>query len=138
MVVVPMTKDVWTSIRKEAFTRRVKDYLFLMIHGTHRTGEYWKHIPGYEDRQMCKHCGVEESMEHILMECKESGQSTIWDLARQILTARDSEWPKIDLRTIMGCGSIKIFGAGQKVDEGKTWLFRIIVSESAHLIWTTR
>ncbi|KAJ7580539.1 hypothetical protein C8J56DRAFT_795030 [Mycena floridula] len=87
---------------------------------------------------MCKHCGIEESMEHILTECEESGQSTIWDLARQILTARDPNWPKIDFGTIMGCGSIKIFSAGQKMDEGKTRLFRIVVSESAHLIWKTR
>ncbi|KAJ7585964.1 hypothetical protein C8J56DRAFT_891828 [Mycena floridula] len=134
----PTTKDIWTSICKEAFTHRVKDYFFLMIHGTHRTGEYWKHIPGYKDRQICRHCGIEESMEHILVDSKESGQSTIWELARQILTARDPVWPKIDFGTIMGCGSIKIFSSGQKVDEGKTRLFQLIVSESAHLIWTTR
>ncbi|KAJ7590041.1 hypothetical protein C8J56DRAFT_1139748 [Mycena floridula] len=73
----PTTKDIWSSIQKEAFTRRVKDYLFLMIHGTHRTGVYWKHISGYKDRQMCKNCGIKESMEHILVDCKESGQSTI-------------------------------------------------------------
>ncbi|KAJ7593613.1 hypothetical protein C8J56DRAFT_924649 [Mycena floridula] len=88
-----------------------------MIHSTHRTREYWKHIPGYKDRQMCKHCGITESMEHILVD------------------ARDPNWPKIDFGTIMGCGPMKIFSTGQKVDKGKTQLFQLIVSEQGALLW---
>ncbi|KAJ7589323.1 hypothetical protein C8J56DRAFT_888910 [Mycena floridula] len=135
----PTSKDIWTGIRKEAFNRRVKNFMFLMVHGAQRTGGYWKHIPGCEERQNCKHCGEEESMEHILTECPSSVQNTIWKLARALLESKDnSQWPPINFETIMGVGSIKIYASGRKVDKGKTRLFRLIVTESAHLIWTTR
>ncbi|KAJ7577197.1 hypothetical protein C8J56DRAFT_899284 [Mycena floridula] len=135
----PTSKDIWTGIRREAFNRRVKNFMFLMVHGAQWTGGYWKHIPGCEERQNCKHCGEEESMEYILTEYPSSVQNTIWKLARALLESKDnSQWPPINFETIMGAGSIKIYASGRKIDKGKTRLFRLIVTESAHLIWTTR
>ncbi|KAJ7575595.1 hypothetical protein C8J56DRAFT_733271, partial [Mycena floridula] len=47
-------------------------------------------------------------------------------------------WPKITYGTIMSCGSVKIYSAGRKIDEGCSRLFHLAVSEAAHLIWTTQ
>ncbi|KAJ7599831.1 hypothetical protein C8J56DRAFT_732650, partial [Mycena floridula] len=66
----PTSKDIWLAIRREAFSRRIQNFMYLMVHGGQRTGGYWKHIPSCQERQMCKHCpNTEESMEHILTKC---------------------------------------------------------------------
>ncbi|KAJ7582306.1 hypothetical protein C8J56DRAFT_895093 [Mycena floridula] len=137
----PTSKDIWLAIRREAFSRRIKNFMYLMIHGAQRTGGYWKHIPSCQDRQMCKHCpGTEESMEHILIECNGTPVCrTIWRKTRELLHSRDpTPWPEITYGTIMGCGTVRIYTAGRKIDEGRSRLFRLAVSEAAHLIWTTR
>ncbi|KAJ7579795.1 hypothetical protein C8J56DRAFT_897067 [Mycena floridula] len=135
---MPTTKDIWRSVRREPFTRRFRNFLYLMIHGAQRTGEYWKHIPTCEDRQMCSHCEVEESMEHILTQCTNSVQATVWELAKSLLDKRGGVWPTISFGTLMGCGLVNIVEGGSKVDTGRTRLFRIIISESMHVIWKIR
>lgn len=67
--------------------------------------------PGYSEemqsRHERKHCGVMETIDHLLSECEAPGQSQIWALA-------ESLWRKK--------GNV-------------ARLYRILVSESAHLIW---
>ncbi|KAJ7599485.1 hypothetical protein C8J56DRAFT_770863, partial [Mycena floridula] len=136
----PTSKDIWLAIQCEAFSRRIKNFLYLMIHGGQRTGGYWKHILSCQDRQMCRHCpNKEESMEHILVECDGTPVCrTIWRKTQELLHSQESTpWPKITYGTIMGCGSVRIYSVGRKIDEGRSRLFCLAVSEAAHLIWTT-
>ncbi|KAJ7916409.1 hypothetical protein B0H13DRAFT_2323368 [Mycena leptocephala] len=76
-------------------------------------------------------------MTHILTECKENGQEQVWDLASELW----SQKTKQPLRPLIG----EIMGwcdqSGNKpgsVDKGTSRLYRIIVSDSAHLIWRLR
>ncbi|KAJ7576145.1 hypothetical protein C8J56DRAFT_1007502 [Mycena floridula] len=121
--------DIWRTVRRKPFTRRFRNFLYLMIHGAQRTGEYWKHIPTCEDHQLCSHCGVEESMEHILTEFTNSVQVTVWELAKSLLDKRGGAWPTISFGNLMGCGLVNIMEGGRKVDTGRTQLFRIIIFE---------
>ncbi|KAJ8582663.1 hypothetical protein M405DRAFT_749915, partial [Rhizopogon salebrosus TDB-379] len=89
-----------------------------------------------------------ESMEHILTECANTTNATIWRLARQIWPAKYGEWPTISLGIILGCGAIHIphtpddTNPNDKKEEsmkrGALRLLRIIISESAYLIWALR
>ncbi|KAJ7599832.1 hypothetical protein C8J56DRAFT_767643 [Mycena floridula] len=66
-------------------------------------------------------------------------KKTIWKNTQDLLHSKDpTPWPEITYGTIMGCGSVRIYASGRKIDEGRLRLFRLAVSEAAHLIWTIR
>ncbi|KAG1822461.1 uncharacterized protein BJ212DRAFT_1262912, partial [Suillus subaureus] len=49
-----------------------------------------------------------EDMEHILVDCPENAQSTIWDLAKNIWPTANGPWPRVTLGTILGCENITL------------------------------
>ena len=79
----------------------------------------------------CRHCGSDES-------------------AKELWPHGEATWPTISLGTIIGCNSISVKtlqkrkdrnGRTENVelqDPGATRLLKIIISESAYLIWTLR
>lgn len=98
-----------------------------------------ENITGYEDRAMCPVCGVTESIEHILTECQAPDQEVIWELVEDLWVKRGtSPWLQITIGDILGCGMITILNKKNKKSAGAARLHRILVSESAHLIWKPR
>jgi hypothetical protein len=79
---------------------------------------------------------VEESMEHILLQCTIPGQQVVWNLAKQLWELKKKNWPNIPYGTILGCSLAKMVDNANK--SGDSRLFRILVSESAHLTWKLR
>ncbi|KAG2132751.1 ribonuclease H-like domain-containing protein [Suillus clintonianus] len=89
-----------------------------------------------------------ESMSHMLTECNSSIRKLIWRLAEQIWPTNIIPWPDISIGIILGCGAISIPHKQNKDDpddkkkaeskRGAARLLRIIISESAYLIWTIR
>ncbi|KAJ7172887.1 hypothetical protein C8R43DRAFT_818381, partial [Mycena crocata] len=77
----PTAAAIWKSIRHPDMSREVRNFLWRILHGAIRVGKHWRHIPELADRENCGHCGVEESMQHILFECESPGQSEVWNLA---------------------------------------------------------
>ncbi|KAJ7896637.1 hypothetical protein B0H14DRAFT_2170090, partial [Mycena olivaceomarginata] len=71
-------------------------------------------------------------MQHILTQCDAPGQEIVWDLASKLWRMKTGEDLCPALSQIMTCGLIS------KKDEGTSRLFRIVVSESTHLIWRLR
>jgi ribonuclease HI len=71
-------------------------------------------------------------MTHILTQCTAPGQSHVWNLASKLWQLKTGSALKPTLGEIMACGLI------EKLNAGATRLCRIIVSESAHLIWKLR
>ncbi|KAK6972175.1 hypothetical protein R3P38DRAFT_2812565 [Favolaschia claudopus] len=74
-------------------------------------------------------------MEHILTKCDAPGQQleAVWNLASELWKLKTgADLPPPTLGQIMACAAIK------RKDAGTTRLFRILVSESAHLIWRLR
>ncbi|KAJ6537682.1 hypothetical protein B0H19DRAFT_962213, partial [Mycena capillaripes] len=83
----------------------------------------------------CHDCDVDESMEHILVECMASGQDLIWRRCGRLWEKKYQKMPEMSL------GLIRL--TEFKDSKGKNMphtsrLFRIVVSESAHLIWKVR
>ncbi|KAG1856507.1 ribonuclease H-like protein [Suillus tomentosus] len=147
---------IWTGCRNKDIQKTIRQFLFKTIHGAYRVGEYWLNIPNYEHHAKCATCHAEiESIEHILLECPNNSQNTIWKLTKDIWPTKFGAWPRIKLGTILGCGNLQL--KKQIPDEqnpnerennndkeandktkGAARLLRILISESAYLIWIIR
>ncbi|KAJ7779935.1 hypothetical protein B0H16DRAFT_1300123, partial [Mycena metata] len=126
------------SIRHKDISRNIRNFFWKSMHSAHRVGKYWEHIPECGDRANCLHCGAEESLQHILLECSSPGQSEIWKLAEKFWKQKYSEWPEMSMGLLLG-SSLAIFKDGNgKPQPAKSRLYRILVSESAHVIWKLR
>ncbi|EJD40927.1 hypothetical protein AURDEDRAFT_25380, partial [Auricularia subglabra TFB-10046 SS5] len=77
----PTTRQIWQDLKSVALTRQAREFLWKAIHGVHKTGGYFKNMKqpwaGYA---MCPVCKVEESLEHILLQCTQSGHGKVWEL----------------------------------------------------------
>ncbi len=77
-------------------------------------------------------------MDHILTTCDAPGQEIIWTLARNIWRKKTKSELIITKGTIMSCG-VQPATAHRSPTKRTTELFRrILLSESAHLIWRLR
>jgi ribonuclease HI len=141
--------SIWTNSRHKDLSKKTKQFLYKAIHGTQKIGEYWTNIPMYEQCAKCVHCNAdEESMEHIMVNCPNNVNPTIWSLAKRTWPQKYGAWPRIGIGTILGCGNLNIKRENQnnkqgnnqtnKPLKGTSRLLRMLVSESAHLIWAIR
>jgi ribonuclease HI len=78
-------------------------------------------------------------MEHILTQSDENGQKGVWELVSELWKLKTGiEMPPPLMGEIMACGLIKKGNIPGKTDTSTTRLYRIIVTESTHLIWHLR
>ncbi|KAJ6537967.1 hypothetical protein B0H19DRAFT_1079062 [Mycena capillaripes] len=131
-------EEIWTSARSRDILPRAAQFLWKSMHNAHKVGHYWSHIPECEDREMCSKCGVEESLEHILVECQSPGQEVVWKAAEAVWAGKHRDWPSISLGGVLGCGLADFRDGQGKKDEGAERLYRILMSEAAYLIWKIR
>ncbi|EMD38321.1 hypothetical protein CERSUDRAFT_34819, partial [Gelatoporia subvermispora B] len=87
----PQDADLWMGCRDAAFGRPVADFLWKCLHGALKCGDYWLRITNFEHRADCGSCAVPETLEHILFECPNSGQRTVWALANSVWRSRHGE-----------------------------------------------
>ncbi|KAI0312820.1 hypothetical protein OF83DRAFT_1086754 [Amylostereum chailletii] len=130
---------IWRSARHKDILRPTGDFLWKALHNTSRCGEYWRETSKPE-RVECPSCpGEVESLAHILLECNAPGQSQVWSLAKALWLERHPRWPTIQVGTILGCGLLSIANApGTEPKPGLSRFLRILLSESAYLIWKMR
>lgn len=76
-------------------------------------------------------------MDHILTECEAPPRKLIWKLANNLWMKKSDSPLPTRLGDILGCG-LANFKRNGKPDKGKNRLYRILVSESAYLIWKMR
>ena len=146
----PEVQQIWRTLRDKAIERPVSDFLWKVAHGIHKVGKYWKNIPGFEERGQCPKCETTETMEHILFECQEPGQTPIWGLAEEVWSRTGHEWPGHDLITLLGGGLLRFEPPEiqeteerdkrkkKKKKDGRQRLLTILLTESAYLIWKLR
>ncbi|KAG1853775.1 hypothetical protein C8R48DRAFT_749589 [Suillus tomentosus] len=78
-------------------------------------------------------------MDHILLDCDASPASrVIWKAAKDLWLRCESRWPEIHFGTILGCNLITVRYSDGKEMVGATRLLKILILESAHLIWKLR
>ncbi|KAJ7037581.1 hypothetical protein C8F04DRAFT_952415, partial [Mycena alexandri] len=130
---LPETSRVWKSTKHKDVSRSARFFLWMLIHDGYKVGRHWAKIEGHEHKATCVRCGITESMEHILTKCDVPGQEEVWELASEMWKLKTGEdLPKPTAGQIMACATTR------KKDTGTTRLFRILISESAYLIWRLR
>ncbi|KAJ6469898.1 hypothetical protein C8R45DRAFT_837114 [Mycena sanguinolenta] len=134
----PTDEEIWKSIRHPDITRMTRDFLWRCMHQAYKVGEHWRNIPTFEHFATCRHCDVDDSLEHILTVCEAPGQEILWNLAKELWETKGYAWPEISLGGIMACGFADVEDARGRRDPGANRLYRILVSETANLIWKTR
>ncbi|KAG1825470.1 uncharacterized protein BJ212DRAFT_1259616 [Suillus subaureus] len=124
-------------------------FIYKTLNNTYKIGEFWLQIPTFEQRARCSTCEEpSESMEHILIHCNNLEQKKIWSLTRKIWPRKYGPWPEPSIGLILGCGALSLPQQPQNQDDenqnstkkskGISRLLRILLSESAYLIWTIR
>ncbi|KAH9161884.1 hypothetical protein EDB89DRAFT_1812507, partial [Lactarius sanguifluus] len=143
-------ETIWNLIRRKPICPLIQQFLYKSLHSTHKIGKYWLNIPECEDRCYCRSCGETKLMDHILTSCENQTRTRIWESAKELWPYGLDTWPEPSLGTIIGCNSLSVEtlqkvktrnGRTQEIkryDPGATRLLRIIISESAYLIWTLR
>lgn len=135
----PSDEIIWTNIQHKDFSKAARVFMYKTMHGGYKIGKYWENINGYENRGVCPLCeNEEESMEHILLECNSPERKIIWNLARDLLKMKGIALPELRIGSILGCGLAEVRDSSNKLRPGASRLIRIVISESAHMIWTIR
>ncbi|KAJ7721944.1 hypothetical protein DFH07DRAFT_1007291, partial [Mycena maculata] len=130
---LPPQSKIWSATRHKDFGRNIRYFLWMLIHDAYYMGFHWKDMPGHDYKEKCQKCGVTESMElHILTKCEARGRKQVWDLASEAWQLKTGQDLSPTPGEIMACGTIT------KGNTGETRLYRILVSESAFLIWCLR
>lgn len=135
----PTSDQIWSSIRSRDTPKSIRGFLWKSLHSAYKIGKFWDNIPQHEQRGQCGLCRLPESMEHILLDCQDLlASKVIWKAATDLWLKRETCWPEVRFGTILGCNLITIRNSEGKMKVGATRLFRILVLESAHLIWKLR
>ncbi|EIW86416.1 hypothetical protein CONPUDRAFT_45945 [Coniophora puteana RWD-64-598 SS2] len=136
----PTTKAIWECTRDSDSPVAINGFNYKNFHDGYRLGDHWRYIPGFEERVRCNLCKEDESMEHILLECESplAPTRTIWLLAEELCRMKNIKWPALSYGLVLGCGLLRFRNSKGKYRQGASRLFKIVVGESAHLIWKLR
>ncbi|KAG1763615.1 hypothetical protein EDD22DRAFT_979328 [Suillus occidentalis] len=141
---------IWRGCRNKDITKNVQMFIYKTLNNAYRIGDFWSPIPTYEHRAKCLTCRDEiENMEHILVLCNDPARKIIWDSAKGIWPTKHGPWPDPHIGIILGCGLISLPQAqnnenarnnarNRQLTTGASRLLRILISESAYLIWVLR
>ncbi|KAK0441755.1 uncharacterized protein EV420DRAFT_1278577 [Desarmillaria tabescens] len=133
---LPTDKRIWLSIKNKDITRTIQNFLWKNIHNAYKCGKYWDNIPNYTYRATCIKCTADESLEHILIDCRQiPTQDIIWKLCEQLWEKTGNKWPQISYGKILACGLAQFRNKNNQPLHGKNRLYHILISESAALIW---
>ena len=133
-------KSLWKAIRHKDISKEARYFLWMTFHDAYMVGSNWLrpgYVPEYQERSECKQCHKTESMEHILTECNAPGQAVIWSLAEEMWKKRNQKWPKPTLGIILASPNMRLTSRKDTQDSSAR-LYRILMTESAHLIWKLR
>ncbi|KZV95713.1 hypothetical protein EXIGLDRAFT_610125 [Exidia glandulosa HHB12029] len=134
----PTEDQIWTAIKSRDLSRNVRNFLWKALHSGHKVGGYFTHMPApWCDYAICPLCDTTEDLQHILLACASRERETVWQLASNFMTDRLQAWPVLDLGSVLGCMLLE-FSPEDKPNSGLTRAMRIIISESAFLIWKLR
>jgi hypothetical protein len=141
----PTESAVWKGIRHKDIARDSRSFLYKAANDAFTLGEQWDRNNAPDEikqRRYChyRHCeAVDETLEHILCSCESPERRKIWDLAKALWKLKMPEghlWPGIGM--VISCGTVKFTDTLGSRKYGEERLYRILVSESARLIWRLR
>ncbi|KAH9907668.1 RNase H-domain-containing protein [Fomitopsis serialis] len=137
----PSEAQLWKGMRHKDIRKEVRYFLWMSMHDAYMVGTNWLR-PSYSEelqrRHECSVCGQPESMDHILSECEAPGQREVWQLAKQLWDKKCALWPRPSLGAVLSCPIAPFKTDKGKPKTGETRLYRILMTESAYLIWKLR
>jgi hypothetical protein len=138
----PTNEDIWKLTKDPALLPKHRQFIWRTAHNGFKAGEWWLHIHAQEHKAECR-CTPHtphETMEHILTECLYPGQSEVWALAKSLWEMKGQEWPFLGIGLLIGITQISFPDPDnpERPSRGLNRLFKILVSESAYLIWLLR
>ncbi|KAF8191032.1 hypothetical protein K438DRAFT_1591761, partial [Mycena galopus ATCC 62051] len=136
----PSDKAIWKSLRSPDIQRTTRNFLWKCVHNIYRVGDFWKHINNLEIFGLCTYCKIDETLEHIMLDCDAPGQRLIWALCARLWGHKYSfsSWPRLNWGLLIGCNLVRFKSTKGIVIPQKQRLFAILVSTSMHLIWRLR
>ncbi|KAJ7573890.1 hypothetical protein C8J56DRAFT_1033463 [Mycena floridula] len=122
---LPSDQKIWRVTRHQDLTRQTRYFHWMAMHNAYKIGEYWTSMkdPEVREREICVNVAVN----------KKSGTSRNRHGSR-----RGTKWRKPNFGTIMAGTLGDLQSRRGKRRTGATRLFRILISEAAHLIWKLR
>lgn len=135
----PTDKMIWAAARHPDISRNIRNFLWKTLHQTQKIGEFWENVPTMTNRAICGACGVVESMDHILFDCETVGSEVVWSMSRSLWEMKGGDWPNpgrtsdVLASTLMSPKD----GSGRS-RPGAARLYKILVTESAFLVWKLR
>ena len=137
----PTKERIWKGLRHKDIDKKIRNFLWMIMHDAYMVGTNWDR-PSFKDelraRQDCKECGQIETMEHIMSECQAPGQKQIWTLAEGLWKNKNKKWPRPSLGAILSSPIAPFKSRKGKPKVGDARLYRILMTESAQLIWKIR
>lgn len=134
----PTEETIWRSMRHKDITRKVRDFLWKSAHGIYKLGSFWTRIPGYEDRAECPLCSKYDTLEHIISECVSTERRVVWEQANRLWRRRYREDLSTTEGAALGAGLADFKSPDGRPDAARNRLYRILITESTHLIWVLR
>ncbi|KAI0051951.1 ribonuclease H-like protein [Auriscalpium vulgare] len=140
--------SLWKGITNKDIRKPIQTFLYRAMQRSYKLGDFWAKLND-EDKARCEACGDPiESLEHILLQCDTTPRQIIWKLATDLWPHGYDSWPELSLGIVLAAGSLEVTTDPQGDDQhndderkrnpGATRLLRILISESAHLIWKIR
>ncbi|KAJ7065755.1 hypothetical protein C8F01DRAFT_982855 [Mycena amicta] len=136
----PKDEQIWRSQKNKDLSKKQQAFMWMVTHDAYAVGSHWLR-DSYNDekrqRAECKHCGEMESMQHIFTRCESPGREQIWALAKELWQSKGHDWPWPGLGMIIASGCSRFTKDGRR-DRSAERLHRILMIESAYLIWLLR
>ena len=135
-----LPETFWRSLRHKDYRRQIASFMWKVAHNALRCGDFWLHIPGKEGRAVCAICDTKDDITHILTGCSTVETTVIWRCAQLLWEACDQTWvpPTVSELLCAGQRKWKEVPRSRRPDKGASRLWRIMLSESAFLIWKLR
>ncbi|KAI0683429.1 ribonuclease H-like protein [Cytidiella melzeri] len=136
----PHRGRIWKSLRHKDISRKISDFLWRVMHNSLKVGKFWAHIPNLEERSTCHLCDEEDTINRILAECVAPECLRIWALCKHLWNLKASviPWLGKHLGNLLGAPLADFTTPDGKRQPGLSRLYRIMMTESAHLIWRLR
>ncbi|KAJ7726858.1 hypothetical protein B0H14DRAFT_2410354 [Mycena olivaceomarginata] len=135
---IPTEEKIWRSFQNKDLSKQIQYFMWMITHDAYYVRTHWLRegtSPEMQERGICKHCDIPETMEHILSQCEAPGQGKVWELAKELWLKRNPDWAWPGIGTIIMAGLASFKNEEGNVKVGDARLYRILMSELAYLIW---
>ncbi|KAJ7913072.1 RnaseH-domain-containing protein [Mycena leptocephala] len=115
--------------------RKAMDEHIKMVQNT--IAQQYLHIPTVERIwKSIKHKDIMRQIRSFLWRCMH-GSQRIWELVKKLWAKKSQNWPTLSVGAILGCSLGSFITEGRK-SPATARLYKILISESTHLIWKLR